>query len=331
MTIRLLAPTFVAAIVAGIPAPGSGWVILPGRWRGLIRKVIWLLVLATIPLFPAPSGAIPILSINGTPFNLTGKQFTDSAGRPAYDITLTSGIFTISGSSLGLKPEIAVVEGTTVDQLILTNAVIKNATGATGTSSTINITFSNAFLPISTSQTLPAGVSTSGTFSRGFSVASGDKITVQGFVGFADSSCDVGPCFSQIGSDVTYLVPAPPAALTANSFAPTTPPQSTGSFSCNGITDVTCSPSSQSDLLKTIASITLRSGDSLKLASGGIVTVACRNEDIDCPAAFQAGPELPEPSTLLLVVSAISGLGLFGRKYGGSKPARPLRTTRPAE
>jgi PEP-CTERM motif-containing protein len=277
-------------------------------------KFISAVFLLAVLLFMAPTNARallidPTVTVNGTAVTLTGTTASCGTGCTLFFIQTgavgTTGLTIFNYSSTSLAA-IKFVDGTNSDSLSLTNVILQNNTGATGT---FDIVYLNTFSPIaSSSQNYQLLLS--GLFARpGSSTATGDSVSLSGQVSFDGGDADfhqitVGTV-SQIGQTVgSNLV----GAISPLKLGPV-------SITCPFTTP--CTDTLIGDLF-----LNLGAGDTFKM-SGSSALGECDPDFIAlCTAQFNdevqswQTVQTPEPGSLLLVISGMGalGLGLFGKK-----------------
>jgi len=264
-----------------------------------------IFMLAVVLLIaPATARAVPSLSINETAVTLTGTTSSCGTGCTLYFIQTTPGANTYGGltilnySSTSLAA-LKVVDGTNSDSLSLTNVILQNNIGASGT---FDILYQNTFSSIaSSSQNYQ--VLLSGLFARpGASTASGDVVNLRGDVSFngGTTSNFIGTVQQTVGSNLVGSV---------------SPLRS-------GPTSISCGTTGCTDTLMGDLFLNLGAGDTFKM-SGSSALGECDPDFIDlCTAQFNEevqsweALQAPEPGSLVLVLSGMGalGLGLFGKK-----------------
>jgi hypothetical protein len=250
--------------------------------------------------FEGETGAAPIVrnGVAGNPVSIA-----TGAGQSFFGFTVTNITSTRTA-------RVAAVDAVgTADKLTLTDADIRNVSGAT---KTLYIQYSHVFSTVNEVTDLWWGASMSGSFldSIAGALAAGDSVIMTSFGSFLD--CSEG-CFT-VGTDqinnalpllerLSYTVPQT-GPSTLNNFAPLNPPQLKEVFSCDDITDGTCSGTVNNSIIVQIA-ITLANGDRLRLPSSFSTFMALNEADLDASLASVVN-EVPAPASVLLLVSGLA-------------------------
>jgi hypothetical protein len=315
MTIRLLAPAFVALLVSGISAPA-----LAGPTLDFLTFSVPLSEGEDVmKSFPTGSGLQDPLNPARTNVNVAGP-LTDSFGR----------VFTICGASTGtgcassVTPTVFGVSST-LATFGFTNALITYTSKGNAPTAPVDLLVDYGFLFSLPSDSQTYGIQIGGTYNRpppGTNPATGDSILVQGFVGFFNSD-GVFQGDTQISVDKKFTV------STINKFGPTTPPKGTEPISCSlTFPGALCSPGS-AYLLETFGTIHFdQVGDTLKIPNSWDVAAGPADlvdAFLDAAAAADAAA-LPEPNSLLLVLgSGLAGLGLFRLRHARGRAGQDRR------
>lgn len=223
-----------------------------------------------------------------------------------------STVIQVSSAKTGVNPTIFGDDAASLDQIGLTDAVIKYTRG-TGPLDLI-IDFGFEFTsPSADSQTY--GLQIAGSYSRGFGLATNDSIDVGSSIVYSYTPTNFAT--KQIATDRIFNV------TTSNTFGPPNPTSVTQVNSC-----AANKPSSTStcllsnDVIEMQARIHFdRVGDSVKIPNS-LITVWSEDGEavqafLDAAAAADAAElAAPEPSVLVLLLSTgLAGLGLHRLKH----------------
>jgi hypothetical protein len=282
-------------------------------WEGFMRKA--LLVVATLSVLFAPltAQAITVMFDDDQFFGEDAIVLNGVAGNPvniATGAAQTYFGFTVANIASTRLARVAAVDAVgTADKLTLTDAIFRNGSGAT---KTLHIQFSHTFSPVNEGIDLWWGASMSGSFldSVAGALAAGDSVTMTSFGSFLDCSEEFCVTFTEqinnanpLLERLSYTVPqAGPSTL--NNFAPVNPPQLKEVFSCDDISDGTCTGTANNSIVVQIA-MTLGNGDRLRLPSSFSAFFALNEADLDASLASVVN-EVPAPGTLLLLVSGLA-------------------------
>jgi PEP-CTERM motif-containing protein len=260
-----------------------------------MRRTPALLFVAVSLFLPAVSFglATAVPTVNVTVNGVSLAPTATSVDLTPLGLPTKYGSFTIATATGSTAPctgcsthaQVFAVDGTSVDKLALTNAQI--TWDGTGTS-TLTITY---FATFDFQAPTLYGESLDGTFSRGFLLASQDKIELTG-----TQNVGSGPLIG----DISYTVPTS-GSLSTNSFAPPTPPLTieTPVGICGEC----------GEMLKGVLVVTFnKANDTVRLPGSARIAASNSRTDLE-----QALTPVPEPASWLLLASGLGGLVLAGR------------------
>ena len=298
MNKRLLALAFIAPLVAILPRTASGAAVLQNL--SFFFDDTDLNPVNPIVTNPPPVGTRTSINILNT--------FQDAS---------VNTVIQVLPAKTGVNPTIFGDDSSSLDQIGLTDAVIKYAKGTGPLDLIIDYGFEFTS-PSADSQTY--GVQIAGSFSRGFVLATNDRIDVASSIVYSYNPTNFAT--KQIATDRVFSV------TTSNTFGPSNPTSATQVNSC-----AANKPSSTStcllsnDVIQMQATIHFdKVGDSVKIPNS-LITVwsedgAAVQAFLDAAAAADAAElAAPEPSVLPLLL----GAGLAGLALDQSRRARMQR------